>query len=46
MHRVIFYIPNTLIKLIIRASEFVFRNVCSVRVWIRVRKRKIFEITD
>jgi len=25
MHRVIFYIPNTLIKLIIRALEFVFR---------------------
>jgi len=24
MHRVIFYIPNTLIKLIIRAWEFVF----------------------
>jgi len=25
MHRVIFYIPNTLIKLIIRAYEFVLR---------------------
>jgi len=32
MHRVIFYIPNTLIKLIIRAEEFVFRKVCRVRL--------------
>jgi len=39
MHRVIFYMPNTLIKLIIRAWEFVFRSVCRVRVWVRVRKR-------
>jgi len=27
MHRVIFYIPNTLIKLIIRAWDFVCRCV-------------------
>jgi len=46
MHRVIFYIPNTSIKLIIRAKEFVFRKVCRVRVGVRVRKRTIIEVKD
>jgi len=46
MHRIIFYIPNAEIKLIIRAEEFVFRKVCQVRVWVRVRKRKIIEVND
>jgi len=32
MHRLIFCIPNTLINLSIRALEFVFREVCRVRV--------------
>jgi len=42
MHRVIFCIPNTMIKLIIRIKKFVFRYVCRVRV----RKRKIIEVND
>jgi len=46
MHRGIFYMSDTLIKLIIRAWEFVFREVCRVRVWVRVRKRKIIEVKD
>ena len=32
MHRVIFYIASTLINLNIRTLEFVFSEVCRVRV--------------
>jgi len=42
MHRVIFYISNTLIKHIIKAWEFVFGQVRLVRV----RKIKILEVND
>jgi len=44
MHRLIliFFMANTLIKLIIRVEEFVFRYVCRVRV----RKTKIIEVND
>jgi len=40
MHRGIFCTRNILIKLIIRTWEFVFRYVCRVRVYARVRKEK------
>jgi len=44
MHRVIFYISNTLRKLKIRAWGLVSRSVRGVRVWVNVRKRKIIEV--
>jgi len=42
MRRVIFYIPNTLRIVIIRAEGFVFRWGCRFRV----RRRKIIEVKD
>jgi len=40
MHRVIFYISNTLRKLMVKAQGLVFRSVCRVRFG----KRKIIEV--
>jgi len=44
IHRVIIYICNTLRKLMIRTQGLVFTYVYRVRVYVRVRKRKIMEV--
>jgi len=38
--------PNAATKQIIRAWEFVFRKMCQVMVWVRVRKIKIIHVND
>jgi len=45
MPRVIFYISNSLSKLLIRVLGFMLRYVCRVRAWARMRK-KIIEVKD
>jgi len=44
MHRETFYISNIMRKLLFRAKDFAFTSRCRVRIWLRVRKRKIIEV--